>query len=86
MTANASGNFSIHLPSNLLNGSISLYVEAVDAAGNQSAASNTLTVTIVSVASDYNADSYSDAAPQPRYDSFAGTLTKGTASSRPSAI
>ena len=37
VTADASGDFSIHLPSNLLtNGSISLFVEAVDPAGNQS--------------------------------------------------
>ena len=80
VTADSNGNFSIHLPSNLVNGSISLYVKAVDAAGNLSTASNTLTVTIVSVASDYNADSYSDAALYSRgTTTFTGTLTSGSA-------
>ena len=46
----------------LTNGQISLYVEVVDLAGNTSSPSNTLTVTIVSVASDYNGDGYSDPA------------------------
>ena len=41
--------------------------------------SNTLTVTIVSVASDYNGDSYSDAALYSRSTvSFTGTLTSGS--------
>ena len=78
-TANASGNFSVQLPFTLTDGTISLYVEAVDPAGNMSAASNTLTVTIVSVASDYNGDSYSDAALYSRSTiSFTGTLTSGS--------
>ncbi len=80
VTADANGDFSIHLPSNLLNGSISLYVKAVDHAGNLSTASNTLAVTIVSVASDYNADSYSDATLYRRgTTTFTGTLTSGSA-------
>ena len=61
-TANASGNFSVQLPFALTNGTISLYVEATDLAGNLSAPSNTLTVTIVSVTSDYNGDGVSDPA------------------------
>ena len=61
-TADANGNFSIQLPFVLTNGQISLYVESTDLAGNLSAPSNTLTVTIVSVVSDYNGDSYSDPA------------------------
>ena len=62
VTADANGNFSVQLPYPLTNGQISLYVEVVDLAGNTSAPSNTLTVTIVSVASDYNGDGYSDPA------------------------
>jgi subtilisin-like proprotein convertase family protein len=61
-TADANGNFSVQLPFDLTNGQISLYVEVVDLAGNTSAPSNTLTITIVSVASDYNGDGYSDPA------------------------
>ena len=72
-------SFTIQLPLSLTDGSISLFVEAVDPAGNQSTASNTLTVTIVSVASDYNGDSYSDAALYSRSTvSFTGTLTSGS--------
>ena len=48
-TADANGKFSVQLPFNLTNGQISLYVEVVDLAGNTSAPSNTVTVTIVSV-------------------------------------
>ena len=55
-------HFSVQLPFSLTNGQISLYVEVVDLAGNTSPPSNTLTVTIVSVASDYNGDGYSDPA------------------------
>ena len=61
-TADANGNFSVQLPFDLTNGQISLYVEVVDLAGNTSPPSNTLTITIVSVASDYNGDGYSDPA------------------------
>ena len=61
-TADANGNFSVQLPFALTNGTISLYVEATDLAGNLSAPSNLLTVTIVSVASDYNGDGVSDPA------------------------
>ena len=61
-TADASGHFSVQLPFSLTNGQISLFVEVVDLAGNTSSPSNTLPVTIVSVASDYNGDSYSDPA------------------------
>ena len=61
-TANSNGNFSVQLPFVLTNGQISLYVESTNLAGTLSAPSNTLTVTIVSVASDYNGDSYSDPA------------------------
>jgi subtilisin-like proprotein convertase family protein len=79
VTANASGIFTIQLPFTLTNGSISLYVEAVDQAGNQSAASNILTVRIVSIAADYNADSYTDAALYNRSTTtFTGTLTSGS--------
>jgi subtilisin-like proprotein convertase family protein len=61
-TADANGNFSVELPNQLTNGQLSLYVEVVDLAGNTSAPSNTITVTIVSVTSDYNGDGYSDPA------------------------
>ena len=61
-TADVNGNFSVQLPFSLTNGTISLYVEVVDLAGNTSLPSSTLPVTIVSVASDYNGDSYSDPA------------------------
>ena len=61
-TANGNGQFSVALPFNLTNGQISLYVEVVDLAGNTSAPSSAVSVTIVSVASDYNADGYSDPA------------------------
>jgi large repetitive protein len=62
VTADTSGNFSVRLPNTLSNGQVSLYVQAIDLAGNLSNPSNTLTVTIASVVSDYNGDSYSDAA------------------------
>ena len=79
VTANASGVFDISLPFVLTNGSISLYVEAIDQAGNQSSSSNPLTVQIVSVASDYNDDSFSDAALYDRGSvTFSGTLTSGS--------
>ena len=72
-------SFSVQLPFSLTNGTLSLYVQAVDPAGNVSPDSNTLTVTIVSVASDYNGDSYSDAALYSRSTiSFTGTLTSGS--------
>ena len=72
-------SFAVQLPFSLTNGTISLYVQAVDPAGNVSPVSNTLTVTIVSVASDYNGDSYSDAALYSRGTiSFTGTLTSGS--------
>ena len=77
--ANSSGNFAIQLPFSLNNGSISLYVEATDKAGNLSLPSNTLTVMIVSVASDYNGDGYSDAALYSRStNTFTATLTSGS--------
>ena len=62
VTADSGGNFTVQLPFALINGSISLYVQAVDPAGNLSAPSTILTVSIVSIATDYNADSFSDAA------------------------
>ena len=75
----AATSFSVQLPFALTNGTLSLYVQAVDPAGNVSPDSNTLTVTIVSVASDYNGDSYSDAALYSRSTiSFTGTLTSGS--------
>src|SRR5262249_19762882 len=61
-TADQTGHFSVQLPFSLTNGQISLDVEVVDLAGNTSPPSNTLPLTIVSVASDYNGDSYSDPA------------------------
>jgi large repetitive protein len=61
-TADANGNFSVQLPFDLTNGQISLFVEVVDLAGNTSPPSTPLTITIVSVASDYNGDGYSDPA------------------------
>ena len=73
-------SFAVQLPFSLTNGTISLYVQAIDPAGNVSPVSNTLTVTIVSIASDYNGDSYSDAALYSRSTvSFTGTLTSGSA-------
>ena len=72
-------SFAVHLPFSLTNGTITLYTQAVDPAGNLSPDSNMLTVTIVSVASDYNGDSYSDAALYSRSTiTFTGTLTSGS--------
>ena len=62
VVADGGGNFAVQLPFSLGNGQISLFVEAIDQAGNTSAPSNTLTVTTASVLSDYNGDSFSDAA------------------------
>ncbi len=77
--ANSSGNFSVSFSNILNDGTVSLYVEAIDPAGNVSAPSNILTVTIVSVASDYNGDSYSDAALYSRSAiGFTGILTSGS--------
>ena len=51
------------MPYTLTNGQIELGVIVIDAfSGNASPVSNAVNLTIVSVASDYNADSYSDAA------------------------
>ncbi|MFI5458491.1 MAG: proprotein convertase P-domain-containing protein [Isosphaerales bacterium] len=61
-TADLNGNFSIQLPFTLTNGTISLYVRATDLAGNLSGPSNTLTVTIVSIVSDYNGQGIADPA------------------------
>ena len=56
-------NFSLQLPFALSNGSISLNVIVIDAfSGNPSAASNLVTLSIISVASDYNGDGVSDPA------------------------
>jgi hypothetical protein len=56
-------NFSIQLPNVLTDGQITLQVIVVDAiSSNASGPSNPVTVNIVSIASDYNGDSYSDAA------------------------
>ena len=56
-------DFSIQLPYTLTNGQIELAVIVIDAfSGNASPVSNAVNLTIVSVVSDYNADSYSDAA------------------------
>ena len=80
VTADSSGNFSVQLPFALSDGTVSLYVQATDPAGNASTASNTLTVRIVSVASDYNGDSFSDAALYSRgTTNFTGVLTSGSA-------
>ncbi len=62
VTADSSGNFSVQLPYNLTTGQISLYVVAVDQAGNTSNPSNNLNLTIVSTASDYNGTGVSDPA------------------------
>ena len=62
-TAGTAGTFSIQLPFTLTNGSIELGVIVIDVnSGNASGLSNPVTLTIVSVAADYNADSFSDAA------------------------
>ena len=56
-------DFSVQLPNILNDGQITLQVIVIDKiSGNASGLSNPTTVTIVSVASDYNVDSYSDAA------------------------
>ena len=62
LTNDANGkpyDFSIQLPFTLTNGTIELGVIVVDVlSGNASPLSNPVTVAIVSVGSDYNADSY----------------------------
>jgi len=84
LTNDANGkpyDFSIQLPFTLTNGTIELGVIVVDVlSGNASPLSNPVTVAIVSVGSDYNADSYADAALYSRGITFTGTLTKGSAS------
>ena len=56
-------DFSIQLPNVLTDGQITLQVIVIDAfSSNPSGPSNPVTLTIVSVGSDYNGDSYSDAA------------------------
>jgi large repetitive protein len=72
-------SFAVQLPFSLTNGTVSLYVQAIDPAGNVSGNSNAVTVTITSIASDYNDDSYSDAALYSRSTvSFTGTLASGS--------
>ncbi|MGA2705665.1 MAG: hypothetical protein ABSH35_31860 [Isosphaeraceae bacterium] len=84
LTNDANGkpyDFWIQLPFTLINGTIELGVIVVDVlSGNASPLSNPVTVAIVSVGSDYNADSYADAALYSRGITFTGTLTKGSAS------
>jgi subtilisin-like proprotein convertase family protein len=55
-------NFAIQLPYSLTNGETSLFVEVVDLAGNTSAASNVVGVSISSIAADYNGGPASDPA------------------------
>ena len=65
----------------MTNGQIELGVIVIDAfSGNASPVSNPVNLTIVSVTSDYNGDSYSDAALYSRSTvTFTGTLTSGSA-------
>jgi len=62
-TTNSQGDFSVQLPFNLSNGQISVYVEVTDLAGNLSNPSSTLTITIVSIVSDYNYNSQAASNP-----------------------
>ncbi|QEH39304.1 Proprotein convertase P-domain protein (plasmid) [Aquisphaera giovannonii] len=54
-TADGSGNFSIHLPTALVDGAITVVATAVDALGNKGPGTNyqPVTVTVVTVGSDY---------------------------------
>ncbi|WP_422931842.1 Ig-like domain-containing protein [Singulisphaera sp. PoT] len=61
-TADASGNYKFQLPFNLTNGAISLIAQARDVAGNVGPDSSTLTIQVVTVATDYNNDGKSDLA------------------------
>jgi len=62
-TTNSQGTFSVQLPFNLTNGQISVYVEVTDLAGNRSNPSSTLTITVVSIVSDYNYNSQAASNP-----------------------
>jgi len=53
-TADVNGNYSVQLPQNLANGSITLETRAHDVAGNQGPLSSSVQVTIGSVRGDYN--------------------------------
>ena len=77
-TADANGNFSVQLPFDLTVGQISLYVEVVDLAGNTSPPSSTLTLTIVSVASDYNGDGYSDPALRTQHNDQSRAMVRSS--------
>ena len=61
-TANASGAFAVQLASNLSNGTITLQARIRDEAGNQGQPGPALTVTIISVESDYDNDGKADPA------------------------
>jgi subtilisin-like proprotein convertase family protein len=73
VTAQADGSYSIQLPSNLSNGSITLETRVHDVAGNPGPLGQPVTVTIGSVVADYNLDGQTDP------DLFRRTsLTQGT--------
>ena len=61
-TADASGNYSIQLPSALADGMATLEVGITDVAGNVGPYSNPLTVTIVTTSADYNGNGTTDPA------------------------
>ena len=60
--ADGSGNYSIQLPQDLTDGSITLQTRVHDVAGNLGPLSQVVTVTIASVLGDYNADSEAELA------------------------
>jgi hypothetical protein len=70
-TLDANGQYSIQLPQALYNGTISISARLIDSAGNRSAGSSPIVVTIISVADDYNGDGQSD---YPLYDRSTNTL------------
>jgi subtilisin-like proprotein convertase family protein len=61
-TADANGNYSVLLASNLTNGSIALRARATDQAGNIGPTSAVFNLTIITVKGDYDADGKADLA------------------------
>ena len=59
-TANSAGSVTLQLPQDLVNGTITLEAAVRDVAGNQGTRSNPLTLTITSIADDYDGDGKAD--------------------------
>jgi hypothetical protein len=76
-TADGSGHFTIQLPSDLHNGSITVQVRARDVAGNQGPLGDQFPVSIVTISGDYNTDGKADLALYKRSSPTAQWLIQG---------